>query len=304
VAGWQTVYCDSIDSLAWHVSLVGIAILIGFGLQKGLQLAEIQLFPESSMRIFKGFPLFPLCMIGGLFLQNNGEIYNLITSDFEINSSVSGNIASVNTGLIYRCCNTSDIMCSQKNVLTGGVVGLNKASGMIIYSSNTGTVSASGESSQAGGIAYGNYGIIAGCFNSASQVFSEGSKLSMSGGISSFNYGTISDCYNNADIYSNDISGGITATNTGNIINAYVTSNYIFGKTFGGITANGNNSIIINTYYPNDRISKGIANGTSEGIIGVYSQDMLKKETFEGFDFENMWIWVDGYCPLIGDALL
>lgn len=73
VAGWQTVYCDSIDSLAWHVSLVGIAILIGFGLQKGLQMAEIQLFPESSMRIFKGFPLFPLCMIGGLFLQKFSE---------------------------------------------------------------------------------------------------------------------------------------------------------------------------------------------------------------------------------------
>ena len=72
-AGWQTVYCDSIDSLAWHISLVGIAILAGFAMQKGLQSAEIYLFPESQMRIFKGFPLFPFCMIGGLLLQKFAE---------------------------------------------------------------------------------------------------------------------------------------------------------------------------------------------------------------------------------------
>ena len=69
VAGWQTVYCDSIDSLAWHIALVGIAILIGFGIQKGLQIAEIKCFPDSTLRLFKGFPLFPFCMIGGLLIQ-------------------------------------------------------------------------------------------------------------------------------------------------------------------------------------------------------------------------------------------
>ena len=68
-AGWQTVYCDSIDSLAWHISLVGIAILAGFGMQKGIQQLEILLFPENETRLFSGFPLFPFCMIGGLILQ-------------------------------------------------------------------------------------------------------------------------------------------------------------------------------------------------------------------------------------------
>lgn len=73
-AGWQTVYCDSIDSLAWHISLVGIAILIGFGMQKGLQAAEVKLFPDASLRILKGFPLFPFCMIGGLLLQKSSRL--------------------------------------------------------------------------------------------------------------------------------------------------------------------------------------------------------------------------------------
>ena len=74
VAGWQTVYCDSIDSLAWHISLVGIAILAGFGMQKGLQIAEIKLFPAAEVRIMKGFPLFPFCMIGGLLLQKTSQL--------------------------------------------------------------------------------------------------------------------------------------------------------------------------------------------------------------------------------------
>ena len=69
-AGQQTVFCDSIDSLAWHIALIGLAILIGFGMLKGFQYLEIRLFPgNTGKRIFSGFPLFPLCMIGGLILQ-------------------------------------------------------------------------------------------------------------------------------------------------------------------------------------------------------------------------------------------
>ena len=69
-AGQQTVFCDSIDSLAWHIALIGLAILIGFGMLKGFQYLEIRFFPGSTgKRIFSGFPLFPLCMIGGLILQ-------------------------------------------------------------------------------------------------------------------------------------------------------------------------------------------------------------------------------------------
>ncbi|MBQ8755976.1 MAG: sodium:glutamate symporter [Lentisphaeria bacterium] len=72
-AGCQTVYCDSIDSLAWHVSLVGISILVGFGMQKGIQHLEIVLFPDAATRFFSGFPLFPFCMIGGLLLQKTAQ---------------------------------------------------------------------------------------------------------------------------------------------------------------------------------------------------------------------------------------
>ena len=54
-AGEQTVFPDSIDSLAWHLSVVAISMAIGYGIWV--------LIP------MKGFPLFPLCMIGGVLLQ-------------------------------------------------------------------------------------------------------------------------------------------------------------------------------------------------------------------------------------------
>ena len=55
IAGRQTVMSDSIDSLAWHFTVVGLAVLIGYGISVCIPV--------------KGFPLFPLCMIGGVILE-------------------------------------------------------------------------------------------------------------------------------------------------------------------------------------------------------------------------------------------
>ena len=68
-AGRPTVLSDSIDSLAWHVAIVGLAIGLGYLILLGLRHAEAALFPGATTRLFKGFPLFPLCMIGGVLLQ-------------------------------------------------------------------------------------------------------------------------------------------------------------------------------------------------------------------------------------------
>ena len=69
-AGRQTVFSDSIDSLAWHVAIVGLAVGLGYLILLGLRHAEVALFPDATTRLFKGFPLFPLCMIGGVLLQS------------------------------------------------------------------------------------------------------------------------------------------------------------------------------------------------------------------------------------------
>jgi ESS family glutamate:Na+ symporter len=81
-AGKQTVISDSIDSLAWHIAVVGIAIFIGFGLHRGL-LFFSSFLPQhiQELKIVESIPLFPLCMLGGLLLQgalNFFKIGNLV----------------------------------------------------------------------------------------------------------------------------------------------------------------------------------------------------------------------------------
>ncbi len=69
-AGRQTVYSDSINSLALHIAFLGIAIFIGYGIKILLTAGEnLVLDSLSEFKIMQSLPLFPLCMIGGLLLQ-------------------------------------------------------------------------------------------------------------------------------------------------------------------------------------------------------------------------------------------
>jgi ESS family glutamate:Na+ symporter len=68
VAGRLTVSSDVIESLTLHLVFVGIAILLGWLMKQGLLLIAEQL-PGKGGDIFKSFPLFPLCMLGGVMVQ-------------------------------------------------------------------------------------------------------------------------------------------------------------------------------------------------------------------------------------------
>ncbi len=69
-AGKQTVLCDSIDSLAWHLAVIGLAMFMGYGF-KSILVSVGEYLPEHvrELRIIESIPLFPLCMLGGLFIQ-------------------------------------------------------------------------------------------------------------------------------------------------------------------------------------------------------------------------------------------
>jgi ESS family glutamate:Na+ symporter len=69
IAGRQTVTAESIDSLALHLAIIGIAVLIGYVFKQALVGLE-SFFPYlEKNKILQGFPLFPLCMMGGLVVQ-------------------------------------------------------------------------------------------------------------------------------------------------------------------------------------------------------------------------------------------
>ena len=76
-AGHQTVLADSVDSLAWHIAIIGLAVLIGFGILQGCKAAEVALLPGAKTRLFTGFPMFPLCMLGGALLQSCSRLVKL-----------------------------------------------------------------------------------------------------------------------------------------------------------------------------------------------------------------------------------
>ena len=90
-AGSQTVLADSVDSLAWHIAIIGIAVLVGYGILEGLRSAEIAFLPDVKTRLFKGFPLFPLCMLGGVLLQLFAKMVNIdLLVDKEQMNRISG----------------------------------------------------------------------------------------------------------------------------------------------------------------------------------------------------------------------
>ncbi|WP_372795583.1 sodium/glutamate symporter [Pontiella sp.] len=67
-AGKVTVSSDVIGSLSLHLVFVGAAILLGWLMKEGLILATRGL-PDTGREIFRSFPLFPLCMLGGVVVQ-------------------------------------------------------------------------------------------------------------------------------------------------------------------------------------------------------------------------------------------
>ena len=68
-AGVQTVRASSIDVLAFHLAVLGIAMLIGYGLKQGLIAIENTSQKLKDLNFLSGIPLFPLCMAGGIIIQ-------------------------------------------------------------------------------------------------------------------------------------------------------------------------------------------------------------------------------------------
>ncbi|MDY6913559.1 MAG: sodium/glutamate symporter [Planctomycetota bacterium] len=77
-AGRLTVRSGAIEAFTLHVAIVGVAVGIGILIKQGFWqiehainagLAEADRLKSNSYILVKSFPLFPLCMIGGLLVQ-------------------------------------------------------------------------------------------------------------------------------------------------------------------------------------------------------------------------------------------
>jgi len=69
VAGYQTVSANSVDSLAFHLAVIGIAIFIGYLIKTILLKIGTYSTSATLNEVLNAFPVFPLCMIGGVIVQ-------------------------------------------------------------------------------------------------------------------------------------------------------------------------------------------------------------------------------------------
>ncbi len=69
IAGRLTVNSDVIEAFSLHLVAVGLAVGIGMVIQFALVQIEAQVPYLAKNRLLSSFPLFPLCMIGGLIVQ-------------------------------------------------------------------------------------------------------------------------------------------------------------------------------------------------------------------------------------------
>ena len=68
-AGYQTTAVDSVDSLAFHCSLVGAALGGAYGCKQVLLAIEASSIWLTQYQIFTAFPVFPFAMFSGIVIQ-------------------------------------------------------------------------------------------------------------------------------------------------------------------------------------------------------------------------------------------
>lgn len=68
-AGQLTVSSDVIEAFSLHLVVVAAACLIGYGVKELLLLLQAVIPFAARHNLLGGFPLFPLCMLGGLLVQ-------------------------------------------------------------------------------------------------------------------------------------------------------------------------------------------------------------------------------------------
>lgn len=227
----------------------------------------------------------------GLFAQNNGTIKNLGMENGKIVLALSadvygkaGAIAGYNKGTISNCFNTCkvEVNGSTGNGAAGGIAGYN-TDGTIINCYNTGIIYSSNDS--AGGITGTNSGTIENCYNT---------------GFIRAELGDDNYCY----------GGGICGTNHHIVLTCYNIGHISSARSQGGITALlvdiGNpDAKIENCYYlVDDSQAVGV---DDDGATKCKKEHMILKNTYSGFDFNNIWVMPSNsdylYPELVGNSM-
>ena len=173
---------------------------------------------------------------------------------------------------VTECYNTGSITGGNH---VGGVVGDNF--GVVTECYNIGNVTGA---SWVGGVAGDNSGVVTECYNTGS-VNGKGDV----GGVVGWNNDTVTDCYNTGSVNGNRDAGGVVGWNKDTVTNCYNTGSVTGDELVGGVVGdNDNEGTVTNCYYYIDCCASSNSSGTA-----LTNEQMLRAESFEGFDFETVW---------------
>ena len=207
------------------------------------------------------------------------ECYN--TGNITGSNGVGGVIGGSNSS-ITDCYNTGSVT-GRYHVggVVGSVVRKDGSNSHVTDCYNEGSIT--GDES-VGGVAGYNLGTVTDCYNIS--IVNGNERV---GGVVGYNdsfvdEGTVTNCYNTSSITGSNGVGGVVGYNYGTVTDCYNMGSVTGDESVGGALGQKLNGSITNCYYYIDCCASSNSYGTA-----LTNEQMLRAESFEGFDFETVW---------------
>ena len=203
---------------------------------------------------------------------NEGIVYG-------VGDDVGGVVGYNDTGTVTGCYNTGSIT---GRYCVGGVVGYDRrtgSSGAVTDCYNAGSITGNNE---VGGVVGYNLCTVTDCYNVGSVTGND--KVGGVVGHNGYFFGTVTDCYNTGSVTGEWYVGGVVGENNGTVTDCYNIGSVTGGSYVGGVVGHKEKGTVTNCYYYIDCCASSNSYGTA-----LTNEQMLRAESFEGFDFETVW---------------
>ncbi|MCX8064134.1 MAG: hypothetical protein N3G21_03065, partial [Candidatus Hydrogenedentes bacterium] len=217
--------------------------------------------------------------VGGIIGENQGTLSNCYSTG-NISGVVSvGGLVGINDGKVENCYSICNVSGSQR---TGGLVGHNGDKGILLHCYCIGKVT--NHHLYSGGVAGYNEGTITECYSDGNVV-----GYYEVGGLVGRNESKILYCYSTGNVCAHEYElGGLVGRNNGTVQQCYSTG-LVMGLFFhtGGLVGKNEYQVgkVEQSYWDVD--SSELT--WSAGGEGISAQKMMKKSTYEDWDFNNIW---------------
>ena len=221
---------------------------------------------------------------GGVVGCNRDTVTNCYNTGIVTGVNTVSGVVGENMDTVTDCYNEGSV---NGNDNIGGVVGFSDGDGGTVTSCyNEGSITGSNYvGGVVGGMDDSSGRTVIGCYNTGIVT-----GISYVGGVIGENNGTnsvVTDCYNTGDINGGTYVGGVVGHNshTGSVTNCYNTGDITGDEEVGGVVGlSDGDGTVTNCYYYVDCCANSDSYGTA-----LTNEQMLRAESFEGFDFETVW---------------